>query len=167
MKAITLHQPWASLVAAGVKTVETRSWRTSYRGPLAIHAGLRRPRLLERVGAWTVFTGSAPADTTDHIAVSGYHRIPLPLGEIVATCELIDCVRAADVKWAGAGGMVYELPAGWYVGSTVELGTIISERQRPYGDYTQGRWAWLLSDIRPLPEPIPAKGHQQLWQWTP
>lgn len=39
MKAITLHQPWASLMAAEIKRIETRSWGTSYRGPLAIHAG--------------------------------------------------------------------------------------------------------------------------------
>lgn len=39
MKAITLHQPWASLIATGVKTIETRRWRTSYRGDLLICAG--------------------------------------------------------------------------------------------------------------------------------
>jgi hypothetical protein len=39
MKAITIRQPWANLVAQGLKTVETRNWKTSYRGPLAIHAG--------------------------------------------------------------------------------------------------------------------------------
>ena len=38
MKAITLWQPWASMVAAGEKTVETRTWRTPHRGRLAIHA---------------------------------------------------------------------------------------------------------------------------------
>ena len=34
MKALTLHQPWASLMAWGVKTIETRGWATAYRGPL-------------------------------------------------------------------------------------------------------------------------------------
>lgn len=38
MKALTLTQPYATLVAIGEKRLETRSWRTSYRGPLAIHA---------------------------------------------------------------------------------------------------------------------------------
>lgn len=45
VKAITLHQPWASLIAAGVKTIETRSWSTPYRGIIAIHAGVTMPRL--------------------------------------------------------------------------------------------------------------------------
>ena len=40
MKALTIQQPWASVITMGVKTIETRSWSTKYRGPLAIHAGL-------------------------------------------------------------------------------------------------------------------------------
>ena len=40
MKAISLKQPFAALVAAGVKQFETRKWRTNYRGPLLIHASL-------------------------------------------------------------------------------------------------------------------------------
>ena len=50
MKALTLHQPRASLVALGVKTIETRGWSTTYRGPLLIHAGKREPEIGERVG---------------------------------------------------------------------------------------------------------------------
>ena len=49
MKAITIRQPWASLIVSldqngrPLKSVETRSWKTGYRGPLAIHAGKFRP----------------------------------------------------------------------------------------------------------------------------
>jgi activating signal cointegrator 1 len=39
MKAITIIQPWATLIALGEKKFETRSWATKHRGPLAIHAG--------------------------------------------------------------------------------------------------------------------------------
>ena len=39
MKALTIKQPWASLIIYGDKDVENRSWPTSYRGPLLIHAG--------------------------------------------------------------------------------------------------------------------------------
>ena len=39
MKAITIHQPYAHLVATGDKRVENRSWLITYRGPIAIHAG--------------------------------------------------------------------------------------------------------------------------------
>jgi hypothetical protein len=38
--------------------------------------------------------------------------------------------------------------------------------QVPYGDFTPGRFAWLLSSIKALDEPMPAKGHQGLWEWS-
>jgi hypothetical protein len=41
MKALSVRQPWASLIAAGVKTIEVRSWSTKHRGPLLICAGKR------------------------------------------------------------------------------------------------------------------------------
>ena len=37
MKALTVKQPWATLILAGEKDVENRTRRTNYRGPLAIH----------------------------------------------------------------------------------------------------------------------------------
>lgn len=43
MKALSLTQPWATLVAIGAKKIETRSWSTSYRGPVAIHASKGYP----------------------------------------------------------------------------------------------------------------------------
>lgn len=43
MKAITIKEPWASMIAHGFKTIETRSWATSYRGKIAIHAGKGKP----------------------------------------------------------------------------------------------------------------------------
>ena len=60
MKAITLHQPWASAIALGRKTYETRSQPTRYRGLLAIHAG----------------------KTTDYVPLADIRR--LPFGAIVA-----------------------------------------------------------------------------------
>ena len=49
MKALSVRQPWAGLIASGRKKIELRSWATPYRGPLAIHAGLTvdRPAALE------------------------------------------------------------------------------------------------------------------------
>jgi hypothetical protein len=41
MKTLTVRQPWASLIVTGAKDVENRSWPTSYRGTLLIHAGVR------------------------------------------------------------------------------------------------------------------------------
>lgn len=70
MKALTICQPYAHLIAVGAKRVENRTWETSYRGPLVIHAGKSR--------AWM-----DPEDEDER-----YH-----FGAIVAVVDLVDCVR--------------------------------------------------------------------------
>lgn len=56
MKAISLWQPWATLISTGDKTWETRSWATTYRGPLAIHAA-KKFGPLERLLAFSGWYG--------------------------------------------------------------------------------------------------------------
>lgn len=95
MKVLSLWQPWASLVTLGVKTIETRSWSTKYRGPLAIHAAARGPVPVETGQYHISITATGPwlwrgwgwtADSTEPIGWA------LPLGAIVATCTLVDVV---------------------------------------------------------------------------
>lgn len=40
MRALTVKQPWAACLASGVKRIENRKWRPTFRGPLLVHAGL-------------------------------------------------------------------------------------------------------------------------------
>lgn len=40
MKALTIKEPWASLIINGYKEYEFRSWKTNYRGKILIHAGM-------------------------------------------------------------------------------------------------------------------------------
>ncbi len=40
VKTLTVRQPWAALILAGIKHHETRTWTTAHRGQLAIHAGM-------------------------------------------------------------------------------------------------------------------------------
>lgn len=79
MKALTIHEPWASLIAVGAKRVETRDWPTRYRGPLAIHAGRRWTR--GEQDAW---------DDLGWISLRG--RRPA-LGCVVALGQLVACER--------------------------------------------------------------------------
>lgn len=87
MKALTIRQPWATLIAVGAKRIETRSWATPYRGPLAIHAAKGFAR--DEIG----LCHSQPFSTVlrEHI------RVPsdLPLGAVIATAQLVD-VRQMD-----------------------------------------------------------------------
>ena len=79
MKALTLTQPWASLMALGYKQVETRSWKTQYRGPLAIHAAKGYPASARRFAEW--FGGLART----------------PRGAVVCTLDLVDCQPTEEV----------------------------------------------------------------------
>ena len=183
MKALTIRQPWASLIAAGVKTIETRSWRTSYRGPLAIHAGKAKLARDEDGCGVPVGHDWQPVESWDgswsleHFA-QGEHcapdDIPISFGAVVATCTLADVVPIVGL--AGCRNEAYHLclpPGGallhsplhepWPDGNTEH----VCDDQLPFGDFTPGRFAWLLTDIEPLPEPVPAKGRQGLWEWTP
>lgn len=86
MKAVTLHQPYASLIAVRMKPWETRGRRTSHRGPIAIHAGL-------------VCRTCFPDDLADELAEEfgiDWSRT-LPRGGVVAVGVLADCVPAETV----------------------------------------------------------------------
>jgi len=76
MKALSLTQPWATLVALGAKRCETRSWSTPYRGELAIHASKGYPRWAQACAHEFRALGYLPPDE------------PLPLGVVVAIVEL-------------------------------------------------------------------------------
>lgn len=80
MKALTLTQPWASLVAMGVKTIETRSSWTNHRGPLAIHAAMTMP---------PDAVAFAVEERHAHKWLPPWYE--LPLGAIVAVVDVIGC----------------------------------------------------------------------------
>ena len=149
MKALTLTQPWATLVAIGAKQIETRSWRTSYRGPVAIHAAKRFPKAAREFNA----------DPVCYRAVQRYSLSKTyslidpsyPLGCVLATCTLLDCCPTESLICLP--GVFQDYP---------ELDT---SQEREFGNFEAGRWAWVLEDVRALPEPIPAKGALSLWDW--
>ncbi len=80
MRALTLWQPWASLVALGGKQWETRSWQTNYRGPLLIHAAGKRP---PRIDDWRTVD-----EMIQVLGVSEFDE--LPRGVILAAVDLSD-----------------------------------------------------------------------------
>lgn len=148
MKAISLTQPWAQLVALGEKRIETRSWETKHRGPLAIHAAKGFP-------GWAKDTCYQP-----HFAAAlhkaGYNTLHnLPTGVIVAMCELVQVVEMNELH-------VFPACKGyWYKRHEWKL----DEQERAFGWYEVGRFMWLLDNVQILPKPIPAKGMQRLWEW--
>ena len=175
MKFLTIRQPWASLIAVGAKTIETRPFSTKYRGPLAIHAGLAKPsRDLVRMGQWLTRWdyGEGRYVLSDGLGKWG----ALPLGAVVAVCDLIDVVPMIDghdlsgapTRWTGDGWLRlthYDLRQERELmlmrGDAPAPGSPDVSDQLPFGDFTPGRFAWLLDNVRPI-DPVPMKGAQGL-----
>lgn len=90
MKALSVKQPWAELIARGEKTVELRTWRTAYRGPLLICAS-QRPDA-EYLEWFAAYLGTVPT------------------GVSICTVELVDCrpVKRGDRKLS-----LYDAPRGF------------------------------------------------------
>ena len=99
MRALSLWQPWASLVAHELKKVETRGWEMRYRGPLAIHATakpepaviryLQMPRTFGHVGVIL--------DALAEIGVRNW--LDLPFGQVLCTVDVVDC-KSTDLAAA-------------------------------------------------------------------
>ena len=107
MFALTLHQPWASLIASGHKHCETRGWGTSYRGPLAIHAGRQVSQKKER---------EFLEDLLVDFRLTGLPSPwTLPRGAIVAVCELSACWRMTAATIAEQSALEQAL-GGWSPG---------------------------------------------------
>ena len=119
MKALTVCQPYAELIALGEKLIENRTWPTSYRGPLLIHAGKSR--------AWM--------ERGDEAAYPG-----MSFGAAVATARLVACLDLRTEHW----------PAQW--------------EHLHDNEHANGPWCWILEDVKRLPQPIPMRGAQGLWE---
>lgn len=145
MKAISLWQPWASLIATRAKTIETRSWATKYRGPLVICAakgGLPIGELIHQLCLRSIDCGLAPLVGEPLGTYTGgkVQIEQLPFGKAVAIVNLIGCKRTGDMIWEEV------CP------------------QDDYGDFSLGRYAWILDDICRIKEPFPVKGRQGLFE---
>lgn len=138
MKAITLTQPWATLVAIGAKTIETRSWATSHRGPLAIHAAaglgpIGGKREFRRLISRPEFVAALP----DHLSLYDF-----PFGAIVAVASLEDVILTEQA---------------------VERFQLAGTPERAFGNFAAGRYAWVLRGAEQLAEPLRCTGRQRLW----
>jgi hypothetical protein len=149
MKAVTLRQPFASLVALGEMWIETRDWQTAYRGSLAIHAA----KAFTREDAIFTVTQPEVAGALVRHGLKGSGE--LPLGAVVAIAQLVDVVAMDQIDRA------------WVTQPNI-LGPsryAISEKDQAFGDFSAGRYAWILADVERLPKSVPAADGEGLWDW--
>ena len=140
VKALTLHQPWASLCAIGAKRVETRSWPTQYRGPLAIHSARvsSEPGLEAVLAALGGEEGEAVLFQAARFLVES--RV-YQLGAVIAVVDLVSCEQM-----------------------TAEMIDATDPVERALGDWRPGRYAWRFENPRHVDPVVPARGAQRLWE---
>jgi len=142
MKILSLWQPWATLMAAGYKRVETRSWSTQYRGPVAIHAARKWNSELDQLSRTETFDEALAGEPEN-----------LPLGVILAVGSLVDvCPTHAKMR----GDSVFDRWPG-----------LVTAVEEEFGNYSPGRFAWVFDDIQRLSTPLPWKGSQGLRELPP
>jgi len=161
MDALTLWQPYASLIVAGHKTIETRSWG----GPskligqrLAIHASKKRiSEILHIIDAPTAGAMSGA------LGVSINGLTTLSVGVVLGTVRVDGAYYVTRVDDHGAhfGQMTRDRTPG----SPPLWGVRPSPYEMAFGDISRGRWLWLLSDAKHFERPIAARGAQGVWEW--
>lgn len=163
MFALSIRQPYATMVALGVKDVENRNWTTDYRGPLAIHASaapadfdLHTLSIMEDLAAIT------EADGTDHcryLTMDADGRLLLrpelvEIGQLSAQYRLL--MLMIDEGDEGA------FPESAIIG-TVDLVDVVQDHDSPWAD--KNCFKWLLANPRPLRQPLTnVCGKLRLWK---
>lgn len=155
MPAISLWQPWASLLACGAKRYETRSWHTSYRGQIAIHAA-KKPFDTDSYLDGELYQFAKALNLPDI-----YSFDKLPRGCVIALAELVECWEITANGHTNGSDKAAHIVGGVYGGKA----NIVEGREILFGDWTPGRYAWEFANMTMLPEPIPTKGMQRIWNW--
>lgn len=131
MKALPLWQPYASLILVGAKRIETRDYPPK--------------RIGLNVGQRIAIHACKTRQDLDLCLTDPFHQyLPnpdqLPLGALICTCTIHAADRVTDDR---ARALKQRHP-----------------HEHTFGDYRPGRWAWTLTDITPLPKPVPYTGSQ-------
>jgi hypothetical protein len=140
MKALSIWQPWASLIISGQKKIETRSWPAPY--------SIRGQRIAI-ASTKTVSGEQRRAAAEDafllHYDATGLPEMEdLPMGCVLGTVLFEGC-RAIDSEFL------------------LEL----DEQEDAFGWYGPGRFAWFLKEPEKLDSPVAVRGRQGLWNSSP
>jgi len=151
VKAITIFQPYASLIACEAKQFETRSWPTTHRGPLAIHAAKKRLKAAAfPPWYWKLVFEKLTETRFDE----------LPFASVIATADIAGCYqiqqRTPEEK-ATMTTRAIEIATGEEI--------VVKGSEILFGEWHEGWYAWKLNNVQKLSEPVPARGQQGFWNW--
>ena len=101
MKALSIKQPWASLIAHGIKNIENRTWKTNFRGRIYIHASAKQS------GTPVELLNANQIDLmNNHWTTSPYPN--RPLSAIIGEVDIVDCVINHPSIWAEKTPGIYD-----------------------------------------------------------
>jgi hypothetical protein len=143
--ALTVHQPWVWPIAHGWKPIENRTWSTAYRGPLAIHAGVR----------WD-HDGATDARVIHAVNASGHQGFDPPLRVVLNESRMRIVELLPDPIRFPLAALV----------AVVDLVSICAIRIGcECGAWAaSGQFHWRLTNPRLLLAPVPCKGNRRLWR---
>ena len=103
--ALSIRQPWAWAIIHAGKNIENRTWSTSFRGPVAIHAA--KGMTGDEVTIFSEFLGDLRLEGAVSASVKGPHYGSLPRGGIIGVAEITGCVNRSGSPWfVGPWGFV-------------------------------------------------------------
>lgn len=185
MKALTIWQPWASLIMVGAKPYEFRPWDYRVRESglvgqrIVIHAGARLARLDEVEDIIGDGRGGVDTDIADPLLQRLAAALRQEKADMVHYRAALAAFRAHNRRIAKHGPFVGDpepveptKPNGQTLPLACGLGTAILKMPRKctalFGggaDIDPDMWAWPLVDIQPFEHPIPMRGAQGFWVW--
>lgn len=163
MKTLSIKQPYATLIAEGIKNIENRSFKTNFRGTFLIHASAQWHDRIKPKSETPLFTDEQMVKISDHvhqksenglISKQGVWRylVPthglgtLPVSAIIGQVDLVDCVINHNSVWAE------------YTSGFEENGKFVPNHKPIYN--------WVLENAIIYPEPIlNIKGKLSFWEF--
>lgn len=150
-RAISINEPFAWACAAGLKTIENRSWATDYRGPIAIHASTAMRHLTPENEQFLADAHGSVWASLDNDRIG--NESPLWYrGAIIGMVEIVDCVQ-----WL-AGDDPADLFSR-FTGGSNRIGI-------PHQYWAQPGYCFVLANARRFRHPIPARGALNIWRLT-
>ena len=162
MKAISMRQPYAGLVAVGEKRIETRLWETKHRGLLAIHAMQKWDADLWRTSrSGPVADALRRHDLYAGPAVESHGN--LTFGAVLCYVDLLDCVRVIRTKKGVRLGAPHSLDGQ---DRSEVYNDLLTENELGFSAFQPGCYAWIMKLVHRFEVPLAVTGARRLWEWN-
>jgi hypothetical protein len=149
MRVISMWQPWATLWASGEKKIETRKWEFPW--PLPCVIGIHAAKIWN--GRLKAFADNEFC--TDSLSRLGFRIWPkatLAFGAIIGLVRVVEHINTALLHPGPAQSPFIKM---------------MTRREKCFGDFTPGRYAWIADRFYLLTTPVPMDGLRNFWQWVP